>query len=130
MPYLNITTNAPVNKRQKETIERAISKAILLIPKEKEELLMVNFEDCASLSLSGDFSTPAAMIELRVHNVVIEMNEAELLEKVMSLATEVVSKVLDICPDRIYCTMPADQNWTAAGQNNLKGILKKLQCYR
>lgn len=105
MPYLNITTNVPVNKRQKETIERAISKAILLIPKEKEELLMVNFEDCASLSLSGDFSTPAAMIELRVHNVVIEMNEAELLEKVMSLATEVVNKVLDICPDRIYCTI-------------------------
>ena len=124
MPYLNITTNAPVNKRQKETIERAISKAILLIPKEKEELLMVNFEDCASLSLSGDFSTPAAMIELRVHNVVIEMNEAELLEKVMSLATEVVSKVLDICPDRIYCTMPAAPYWTAAGLEILKGILK------
>ncbi len=124
MPYLNITTNAPVNKRQKETIERAISKVILLIPKEKEELLMVNFEDCASLSLSGDFSTPAAMIELRVHNVVIEMNEAELLEKVMSLATEVVSKVLDICPDRIYCTMPAVPYWTAAGLEILKGILK------
>ena len=124
MPYLNITTNAPVNKRQKETIERAISKAILLIPKEKEELLMVNFEDCASLSLSGDFSTPAAMIELRVHNVVIEMNEAELLEKVMSLATEVVSKVLDICPDIIYCTMPAVPYWTAAGLEILKGILK------
>lgn len=124
MPYLNITTNAPVNKRQKETIERAISKAILLIPKEKEELLMVNFEDCASLSLSGDFSTPAAMIELRVHNVVIEMNEAELLEKVMSLATEVVSKVLDICPDRIYCTMPAVPYCTAAGLEILKGILK------
>ena len=124
MPYLNITTNAPVNKGQKETIERAISKAILLIPKEKEELLMVNFEDCASLSLSGDFSTPAAMIELRVHNVVIEMNEAELLEKVMSLATEVVSKVLDICPDRIYCTMPAVPYWTAAGLEILKGILK------
>ena len=124
MPYLNITTNPPVNKRQKETIERAISKAILLIPKEKEELLMVNFEDCASLSLSGDFSTPAAMIELRVHNVVIEMNEAELLEKVMSLATEVVSKVLDICPDRIYCTMPAVPYWTAAGLEILKGILK------
>ena len=124
MPYLNITTNAPVNKRQKETIERAISKAVLLIPKEKEELLMVNFEDCASLSLSGDFSTPAAMIELRVHNVVIEMNEAELLEKVMSLATEVVSKVLDICPDRIYCTMPAVPYWTAAGLEILKGILK------
>lgn len=124
MPYLNITTNAPVNKRQKETIERAISKAILLIPKEKEELLMVNFEDCASISLSGDFSTPAAMIELRVHNVVIEMNEAELLEKVMSLTTEVVSKVLDICPDRIYCTMPAVPYWTAAGLEILKGILK------
>ena len=124
MPYLNITTNAPVNKRQKETIERAIRKAIFLIPKEKEELLMVNFEDCASLSLSGDFSTPAAMIELRVHNVVIEMNEAELLEKVMSLATEVVSKVLDICPDRIYCTMPAVPYWTAAGLEILKGILK------
>ena len=124
MPYLNITTNVPVNKRQKETIERAISKALLLIPKEKEELLMVNFEDCASLSLSGDFSTPAAMIELRVHNVVIEMNEAELLEKVMSLATEVVSKVLDICPDRIYCTMPAVPYWTAAGLEILKGILK------
>ena len=124
MPYLKITTNTPVNKRQQETIERAISKAILLIPKEKEELLMVNFEDCASLSLSGDFSTPAAMIELRVHNVVIEMNEAELLEKVMSLATEVVSKVLDICPDRIYCTMPAVPYWTAAGLEILKGILK------
>lgn len=124
MPYLNITTNVPVNKRQKETIERAISKAILLIPKEKEELLMVNFEDCASLSLSGDFSTPASMIELRVHNVVIEMNEAELLEKVMSLATEVVNKVLDICPDRIYCTMPAVPYWTAAGLEILKGILK------
>lgn len=64
MPYLNITTNAPVNKRQKETIERAISKAILLIPKEKEELLMVNFEDCASLSLSGDFSTPVKSVYL------------------------------------------------------------------
>lgn len=124
MPYLNITTNAPVNKKQKDTIERAISKAILLIPKEKEELLMVNFEDCSSLSLSGDFSTPAAMVELRVHNVVIDMNDAELLEKVMELTTEVVSKVLDICPDRIYCTMPAVPYWTAAGLEILKGILK------
>ena len=52
------------------------------------------------------------------------MNEAELLEKVMSLATEVVSKVLDICPDRIYCTMPAVPYWTAAGLEILKGILK------
>ena len=51
-------------------------------------------------------------------------DEAELLEKVMSLATEVVSKVLDICPDRIYCTMPAVPYWTAAGLEILKGILK------
>ena len=124
MPYLNITTNAPVNKRQKETIERAISKAILLIPKEKEELLMVNFEDCASLSLSGDFSTPAAMIELRVHNVVIEMNEGELIDIVISLAREVVCMVLYICLVRIFCTMPAVPYWTAAGLEILKGILK------
>ena len=70
MPYLNITTNAPVSKKQKDTIERAISKVILLIPKEKEELLMVNYEDCSSLSLSGDFSTPAAMVELRVFPII------------------------------------------------------------
>lgn len=124
MPYLNITTNVPMNRRQKNTIEAAIAKAILLIPKEKEELLMVNYEDAAALSLAGDMIAPCAMVELRVHNVVIEMNSAEVLEKVMEITTEVVSKVLDINPNRIYCTMPAVPYWTAAGIEILKGILK------
>lgn len=54
MPYLNITTNAPVNKRQKRLSNVQLAKQFFN-SEGKEELLMVNFEDCASLSLSGDF---------------------------------------------------------------------------
>ena len=124
MPYLNITTNVPMNRKQKDLINYAVSKAITIIPKEKPELLMSNFNDAASMILSGDMDKPCAMVELMVLDKVYDDNDKALFEKLMEVITELVSTVLEIDKDKIYIVHTGALMWGAGGIDILKGILK------
>lgn len=124
MPYLNITTNKPVNKKQKDLIDYAVSNAITIVPKEKPELLMSNYNDCASMILSGDMDKPCAMVELMVLEQVFNDNDEALFEKLMGVITEVVGSVLDIDRDKIYFVHTGSLMWAADGIDIRKTILK------
>ena len=43
MPYLNITTNVPMNRKKKNLIDQSIAKLITIVPKEKPEFFNVTF---------------------------------------------------------------------------------------
>lgn len=122
MPYLQVTTNVPINRKQKVLIDEAIAKSLVIVPKERPEFLMTNFEDASSMFLSAD-PKPCAMVQLRVVQKVYDDN-ADLFETLMAVITEVVSKVLDIEKDRIYAVCTGTNIWTAAGADVMKTILK------
>ena len=104
MPYLDITTNVPMNRKKKTLIDQAVSKLITVIPKEKPELLMSHFDDAASIGASGDFDKPCAMV--------------------LKPLSDIVSTVLEIEPIRCYVTITLAPEWGADGIHILKGILK------
>ena len=124
MPYLNITTNVPMNRKQKDLIDFAVSRAITIIPKEKPELLMSNFNDSASMILSGDRGKSCAIVELMVLEQVYTDNDQALFEQLIAKITEIVSTVLEIDKDCVYLTHTGALMWGAGGIDILKGILK------
>lgn len=124
MPYLSITTNVPMNRKQKELIDLGISKALVIVPKEKPEYLMTHYDDAASMILSGDMAKPCAMIDLQVLAKVLDDNGPDVFEKLLTMATELVGTVLEIDKDRIYATLSTVPLWAAGGLDITKGILK------
>ena len=123
MPYLDITTNVPMNRKKKTLIDQAVSKLITVIPKEKPELLMSHFDDAASIGASGDFDKPCAMVELRVLSKVYEDNQP-IFDKLLKPLSDIVSTVLEIEPIRCYVTSTLAPEWGADGIHIQKGILK------
>lgn len=123
MPYLNVTTNVPMNRKQKVLIDSAVAKALTIVPKEKPEYLMSYFEDASSLILSGDMEKPCAMVEVRVVTKVYEDNKS-LFESIVKVVTDIISAVLNIEPERIYVTCIGSPLWAAAGVDVMTTILK------
>lgn len=123
MPYLNIATNVPMNRKKKVLIDQAVSKLITVVPKEKPEFLMSHFEDCVSMGAAGDFEKPCAMVELRVLTKVYEDNQPT-FEQLLKPLSDIVSTVLEIEPIRVYVTITLTPEWGADGIHILKGILK------
>lgn len=123
MPYLNITTNVPMNRKKKNLIDQSIAKLITIVPKEKPEFLMSHFDDAASIGAAGDFEKPCAMVELRVLTKVYNDNQP-IFEKLLKPLSDIISTVLDIEPIRVYVTIMLTPEWGADGVHILKGILK------
>jgi hypothetical protein len=124
MPYLSITTNKPMNRKQKDLIHYAVSKAITIVPKEKPELLMSHYNDCASMILSGDMEKPCALVELMVLKQVFDDNDEALFDKLMEVITEIVGTVLEIEKNKIYFVHTGSLMWAADGIDIRKTILK------
>lgn len=124
MPYLNITTNKPMNRKQKDLIHYKVSKAITILPKEKPEYLMSNYNDAASMILSGDMEKPCAMVDLMVLKNVYDDIDKALFEKLMEVITEIVSTVLEIDKDRVYFVHTGALMWSVAGTDILKTFFK------
>ena len=124
MPYLNITTNKPMNRKQKDLIHYAVSKAITILPKEKPEYLMSNYNDAASMILSGDMEKPCAMVNLMVLKNVYDDIDKALFEKLMDVITEIVSTVLEIDKDRVYFVHTGALMWSVGGIDILKTLFK------
>lgn len=123
MPYLQVTTNASLNHKQKVLIDEAISKALVIVPEERPEYLMSHFDDCASLILSGS-SEPCVIARLRVGQEMYE-RYPEYFDKMMPIMTEVLSKVLDIGKDRIYAVCTGTNMWAYQGEDIMTTLFKK-----
>lgn len=125
MPYLQITTNVPMNRKQKTLIDEAIAKSVMIVPEDKPEFLMSCFEDAVPMILSGDPATPCAMVELRFLASLFDTNDSTIFETLMTILTEVVSRVLEIEKNRIYVTITGAHMWAAGGVDITKGLLQK-----
>lgn len=124
MPYLEVKTNVPVNRKKRELINHSVAQAISIIPKEKPEFLMSSFDECQPMIFSEDSEKPAAIITLYVLDSVYQGDNCPIMEKIGTAVTEVVAAVLDIDPDRIYFTIGGFLHWQAGGLDITKGILK------
>ena len=86
MPYLQVTTNVPMNRKQKVLIDEAISKALVIVPEEKPEYLMSHFQDCESLILQGT-QDPCVIARLRVGQQMYERYPKD-FDKMPAIITE------------------------------------------
>lgn len=75
--------------------------------------------------LSGDPATPCAMVELRFLASLFDTNDSTIFETLMTILTEVVSRVLEIEKNRIYVTITGAHMWAAGGVDITKGLLQK-----
>ena len=123
MPYLQVTTNVPMNRKKKVLIDEAISKALVIVPEEKPEYLMSHFQDCESLILQGT-QDPCVIARLRVGQQMYERYPKD-FDKMPAIITEVVSKVLDIGKDRIYVVITGTNMWTYQGEDIMETLFKK-----
>lgn len=123
MPFINTTTNVAMSRKQKTLMEEGLREAISIIPRERAELLMVNFNDASSVSLAGDKIEPCAMVEIKLLTRIAAETDNALMEKMIEAATEIVSKVLLIKPERIYVAFIGSPMWGAAGVNIENGLL-------
>lgn len=123
MPFINTTTNISMSRKQKDLIDAGLREAISIIPRERAELLMVNFNDASSMALAGDKIDPCAMVEIKLLARIAAETDNSLMEKLMEVTTEVISRVLLIKPERIYVAFIGSPMWGAAGVNIENGLL-------
>lgn len=123
MPYLQVTTNVPMNRKQKVLIDQAVSKSLVIIPEEKPEYLMSQFDDCASMILQGS-DDPCVIIRLRVGRAMYDRYPRD-WTKIPPILTEVVSKVLDIPKNRIYAVITDTNLWAYQGEDIMETLFKK-----
>ena len=64
MPYIRVETNVVINDPQ--PLQRALGRAISILPGKIEDMTMVLLDDGLKMSLSGDDS-PCAMVETLVN---------------------------------------------------------------
>lgn len=123
MPYLQVTTNVPMNRKQKVLMDQAVSKSLVIIPEEKPEYLMSHFDDCASIILQGS-DNPCAIIRLRVGRAMYDRYPKD-FDKMPAILTEVASKVLDIPTNRIYAVITDTNIWAYEGIDIMETLFKK-----
>lgn len=122
MPYLQVTTNTPMNRKQKVLFDQAASKALNIVPEERPEYLMTKFDDCTSMILQGS-DEPCAMVNLRVGQEMYE-RYPEYWAKMMVILTEVSSKILDIDKTRIYVVCTGTNVWYYNGEDIMTTLFK------
>ena len=123
MPYLEVTTNVPMSRKQKVLVDEAVSKALSIVPEEKPEYLMSVFNDCTSIILQGS-DEPCAMFRLRVGQEMYE-RYPEYWAKMEAIITEVGSKVLDIPKTRIYVVNTGTNLWYYNGEDIMETLFKQ-----
>ena len=111
MPSIHIKTNQPISAPDELLLKTSLGKAITCIPRKTEQWLMCTFSDRQRLWLSGS-DAPAAIAELALFGQITPQNFAEISGKI----TNILSDILGIAPDRIYCACMETALWSWNGK--------------
>ncbi len=112
MPFIQTKVNRPISQEQEKLLAREMGKAIELLGK-SEEWLMLQFEDCCRLYFKGDSQKPLAFVNVKLLGRAGEENYQRLTGRI----TEVLSDVLSIPADGIYVEYDETGHWGWNGSN-------------
>lgn len=125
MPRITTTTNVYMNKERKYRMLVDMRKAIELIPCEKGEFLMADFQDESFILFGENPAEPCVSIELNILDKVFNMTDKETLEAVLAELTNIASEYCCVPKDRIFAFYRNASMW-AAGGINIDGNLLKI----
>ena len=125
MPRITTTTNIYLNRERKYRMFIEMQKAVEIIPFEKGEFLMADFQDESFMLFGENPSEPSISVELNLLDKAYEKAGPELVEKVLLRLEEIVSEHCSIPSDRIFTYIRNSSIWTYNGVN-IDGNLLKL----
>lgn len=110
MPYINTTTNVPVDIETKERIKNRLGNAIELLGK-SEAWLMIGINDDNTMFFKGD-SAPIAFVDISVFGKSSDIQCENMTKEVC----KILSEELSISPDKVYVKFSGTNQW---GWNNM-----------
>ncbi len=112
MPFIHVTTNKAVSSDIQEKLKQGFGEKIELIPRKTEKWLMCQIEDKAALYFGGS-SDDAAYVEVKLFGD----PDRDSVDFFTTAATETVSNLLAIPPERIYVSYFTTRLWGFNGHN-------------
>ncbi len=112
MPFINVKTNAAICEEKRTNLEKALGKAIELIPGKTEAWLMLAFEGETPMSFKGN-EDPCAMVEIKIFGSTTKEAYAAMTKE----TTEILAKELGVPADRIYVKYEESHLWGWNGKN-------------
>ena len=124
MPRITTTTNMYLNRERKYRMYVEMQKAVEIIPFEKGEFLMADFQDESFVLFGGNPSDPCASVELNLLEKAYDVAGPEAVEKILVRLSEIVAEYCGIPQDRIFTYNRNSQVWVADGVNIDGNLLK------
>ena len=112
MPFINITTNAELNKGRELKLKTALGEAITALPGKSEAWLMIAINSHTVMYFKGT-NDLCAMIEVSIYGK--QSNEAK--DALTQKVTKAVFDELKVPPERIYVSYRETPDWGLNGSN-------------
>ena len=113
MPCIQTKVSVKMTEQQEKTIKTELGKAISLIPGKSENWLMLIFEDDCKIYFQGNCDQSAAFVEVKIYGKA----NAGVYNKMTAAITDILSKELQIAPNRIYVKYEEVAYWGWNGNN-------------
>lgn len=113
MPFIETKTSKEISLDAEAEIRRELGRAIEIFKGKSEAWLMLNFVGGARMSFRGETEPFCAMISVELLG---KASDAE-YDAFTKKATEIVSRALDISPERIYVKYTEYAHWGYNGEN-------------
>ena len=126
MPRITTTTNIYLNRERKYRMFVDMQKAVEIIPFEKGEFLMADFQDESFVLFGANPSEPCVSVELVILQKVYDIVGPETLEKVLVRLSGIAAEHCGIPEDRVFTYVRNAPVWVACGVN-IDGNLLKLE---
>ncbi|MDR0852660.1 MAG: hypothetical protein LBN36_09195 [Clostridiales Family XIII bacterium] len=112
MPYISVQTSQAVSAGTQEQLIARFGKGIEILPEKTEQWLMVDIKENQTLAFAGE-SGNTAFVQVMLYGD----NTSEIYALFTAKATEIVSELLSISPDRIYVAYFPTPYWGWNGEN-------------
>ena len=124
MPRITTKTNMYLNRERKYRMFVEMKKAVEIIPFEKGEFLMADFQDESFMLFGENPSEPSVAVELNILDKAFDKAGPELVEKVLLRLSEIISEHCSIPQDRVFAYTRNSAIWVADGMNIDGNLLK------
>ena len=112
MPFIHTKVNRPISKEQEAELSRRMGKAIALLNK-SENWLMLQFEDNCRLYFKGDCQQGLAFVNVKL----LGHAGRDAYERLTGELTSMISQILAIEPQGIYVEYDETDHWGWNGMN-------------
>ena len=112
MPFINVKTNAKIDKENECVIKSKLGEAMSIIGK-SEAWFMLNLEDECNMYFKGENNDKFAMVQVNLFGGA----SSEAYNNFTQIVSDVLSKSLNISKNNIYVSYMETSNWGWNGNN-------------